>query len=117
MLNGLRIKAASVQILAGIRPFRPSQAFLKKRCRAHVNVEQRHSSLSVARLGWAGERNLRHRHALLLRDQPNGLRKRDVLDLLHEGEDISRLPAAKTVKELPRSMHGERRRLLGMKRT
>ncbi len=43
--------------------------------------------------------------------------KRNVLDLLDEAENVSRIPAAKAVKKLARSVDGERRRLLAMKRT
>src|ERR1035438_577380 len=46
-----------------------------------------------------------------------GVGECDVFDLLNEGKDVSRLAAAKAVKELARGMDGKRRRLLGMKGT
>ncbi len=82
-----------------------------------MDIEQRHAHLRFARFLRATELDLGHGHAELLRDQPDGLRKRNVLDFLHKREHVSRHAASEAVKELPRGVHGERRRLLVMKRT
>src|SRR5208337_404999 len=113
----LLIESASLEILTRIRAFRTPQTFLKKCRRAHMHIKQRHAHLSVASLRRTGKTHLWHRHAQLLRDQPDRLRESDVFDLLDERKDISRLPAAEAVKELARSVHRKRRRLLGVKRT
>ncbi len=70
-----------------------------------MHVEQRHAKLGIFGLRGAGERNLRHRHAQLLRDKPDGFRERNVLDLLYELENVTRCSAAETVIELSRGMH------------
>ena len=73
-------------------------------------------SLACARLLRRGVAHLRQRDLQLLGDQPDGFREGDVLDLLHEVEDVARCPAAEAVEELPRGVHRERRRLFLMKR-
>src|SRR5208282_2426961 len=82
-----------------------------------MHVQQRHANLTVASLRWTGKTDLRHRHAELLSNQPDGFRKSNILDLLYKSKNIPRLAAAKTMKKLPRSMHRKRRSLLRMKRT
>jgi hypothetical protein len=65
-----------------------------------------------ARLFRAGKADFGHGHAKLLRDQPDGFGEGDVLNFLHETEDIARDAATEAVVELARSVDGERRRLL-----
>src|SRR5208282_6091645 len=115
--DGLVIESSPLEVLAGIGAFGPPQTFLKKCGSAHMHIQQRHENLSVASLRRTGKSHLRHRHAELLRNQPDRFREGDVLDLLNKGEDISRLSAAEAVKKLPRGMNRKRRCLLGMKRT
>ena len=106
------------------RPFRYSRAFaprtpqtiLKKRGRAHMHVAAPCGGGRCSLLR-TGKRDLRHRHAQLLRQQPDGFRESNILDFLDEGKDISRLAAAKAVIKLPGGMDRKRSRLLGMKRT
>src|SRR5260370_7559481 len=111
----LVIKTESLEVLAGIRPFRPPQTFLKKPGRAHMRVEQSRANLSVASLRWTGKADLRHRHAQLLSQQPDGLGESNVLHLLNKSKDIPRLSAPKAVKKLPRGMHRKRSPLPRMK--
>src|SRR5260370_42494008 len=59
-----------------------------------------------------GKRNFQ-----LLRDQPDGFRKRNVLELLDKAENVAGSATTKAVIELPRSVYEKRRRLLLMKRT
>jgi len=54
-----------------------------------VDFEQRRPQLRVLRLCFAAEARLRQRHAHLLRDRAHRFRKGDVLDLLHEAENIA----------------------------
>ena len=54
------------------------------------------------------------RDAQLLRDQADGFREGDVLDLLDEAEDVSGNAAAEAVIELARGVDGERRRFLAV---
>ena len=87
--NGFFIKAASQQILPGSRSFGALQAFLKKCGCALLDVEQLCAELGFFRLSGAGVRGFGQRNPQLLRYQPEGFGKSDVLDFLHEAEDVS----------------------------
>src|SRR5882724_11760727 len=113
----LLIQPPPSQILPRPRPLRPAQAFLKESTGALVDIKQHRSQLGFFRLGRAAKAGFRERYVQLLRDRSHRLRKGNVLYFLHEAEHIARRPAPETVKELPRGMHRERRRLLAMKRT
>src|SRR5579871_4562210 len=52
----------------------------------------------------------------LFRHQTHRLRKADLLPLLHKLKNVAGFAAAKAMEELPRGVHGERRRLFSMKR-
>src|SRR5438874_6637713 len=113
----LLIQPPPGQILPRPRPLRPAQAFLKESTGALVDIKQHRSQLSFFRLGRAAKAGFREKNVPLLRDRSHRLRKSNVLDFLHEAKHIARRPTPKAVKELPRGMHRERRRLLAMKRT
>ena len=60
---------------------------------------------TAAQLGGAlllgrGEAHLRHGDLQLLGDQAHGFREGDVLNLLHEGEDVAGRAAAEAMEEL-----------------
>src|SRR6185369_8751486 len=104
-------------ILARTRSICLSQLLLEPRAGLLVDVHQLPAHSRLPLLFRRSVLHLRHRHAKLLRDQPNGFRKRDVLDLLHKLEHVARRAAPEAMKELPRLVHRERRRLLFMKWT
>src|SRR5438876_398358 len=97
--------------------FRPLEILLKKGAGTLMNVEQHTAHLSFLRFRRTAVTRLGQRDAKFLRDRPHRLGESDVLDLLHEAENVSRQPASEAVIELPRSMHGKRWRLLAMKGT
>src|SRR5581483_8464117 len=62
----------------------------------------------------AAATQLGERHAELLGNSAHRLGEGDVLNLLHEAEDVAGGAAAKAVIELARGMHRERRRFFAM---
>ncbi len=82
-----------------------------------MHIEQHAAQLRIFSFRRTRVSGLGQSDIQLLRNQPDGLGKSDVLDLLHEGENVSLDAAAEAMKKLPRGMHRERRRLLAMKRT
>jgi len=65
-----------------------------------MHLKQSHAKVGVSGFRWAGESELGHGDAQRLRDQADCFRKRNVLDFLDEGEDISRLTATEAVEKL-----------------
>src|SRR5207244_5297620 len=97
--------------------FRPLEILLKKGAGTLMNVQQHAPHLSFLGFRRTAVTRLGQRDAEFLRDRPHRLGESNVLDLLHEAEDVSRQPASEAVIELPRGMHGKRWRLLTVKRT
>ena len=97
--------------------FRPLEILLKKGAGTLMNVEQHTAHLSFLRFRRTAVTRLGQRDAKFLRDRPHRLGERNVLDLLHEAENVSRQPASEAVIKLPRGMHGKRWRLLTVKGT
>src|SRR5581483_3221449 len=112
LADDLLRQTAPGKVLACAGPFGAAKLVLQEQAGALVHVEQDAAKLRIARFGGRVVLLLRQRDAELLRDQANGLRKRDVLDLLHEGEDVARGVAPAAVEELARGVHRKRRRLL-----
>ena len=109
-------KPAALEVFASVRRFRTLQPLLEKAASRLVQIEQGSAQFGLASLSRAVELHLRHGHAQLLRQQPHGFGKGDVLDALQELVDVAGLTAAETMKELARSVYGERRRFLAMER-
>src|SRR5438552_10154206 len=97
--------------------FRPLEILLKKGAGTLMNVQQHASQLSFLCFRRTAVTRLGQRDAEFLRDRPHRLGESNVLDLLHETEDVSRQPTSEAVIELPRGMHGKRWRLLTVKGT
>ena len=94
-----------------MRCLRALQLLLKKCARALVDLDQAAALLRLPRLFRRGVRDFRHRDAELLGHHAHGLGEGDVLDLLHEAEDIASGIAAEAVEELVAGVHRKRRRL------
>ena len=101
-------QAARGQIFAGVGRFGPAQLLLKKVAGALVDFDQPAAHFGVTCFLRRGVAHLRQGNLQLLRYQPHSFGKSDVLDLLHEGENVSRCPAAEAVEKLPRGVNGER---------
>src|SRR5256886_703113 len=97
--------------------FRSLEILLKKGAGTLVNVQQHATQFSFLCFRRTAIPGLGQRDAEFLRDRPHRLGESDVLDLLHEAEDVSRQAASEAVIELPRGMHGKRWRLLTVKWT
>ena len=80
-----------------------------------MQIEQFAALAALLRLFRRGEFPFGQRDAAFLGDDFNGFRKADILNLLHEGEDIARLVAAEAMVELAHRMHGKRRRFFPVK--
>ena len=89
--------------------------FLEKLAGALVNFDQPHAHAGLALLLGRGVAHLRQRNLEFLGDQANCFRKADVLNLLHETEDVARCSATEAVKELSRGVHRKRRRFFLVK--
>ena len=105
-----------LELLAGARAARPRQLFAKIGRRRFVHFEQFFAQPGIGMLAALFRALLRQRDADLLRQQPDGIRKRDPFLQLHELEYIAAGMAAEAVKEPLLLIDGERRRLLGVKR-
>ena len=79
-----------------------------------MDVDQSAPKLGGALFLRRGEAHLGHRNLQLVRDQPDGFGEGDVLDLLHEAEDVAGRAAAEAMKELPRSVYRHRGRFFLM---
>ena len=90
------------------------QLLLKKHARPLVDFDQAAALLGLPRLLGRGVGDLGHRDAELLGHHAHGFGEGDVLDLLHEAEDIASGIAAEAVKELVAGVHRERRGLFLM---
>ena len=102
------------EVFARARRFRKAQLILEKPAGALVHFQQRGSDLRFAGFFWAAEGLFGQRDTELLCDRAHRFRKGDVLELLHEAEDVTRSSATKAMKELPHGMYGKRRRLFLM---
>src|SRR5207237_1049043 len=105
------IQSASRQIFASVCAFRPLEILLKKGAGTLMNVQQHTSHLSFPGFRRTAVTGFGQRDAKFLRDRPHRLGESNVLDLLHEAENVSRQPASEAVIELSRGMHGKRWRL------
>jgi hypothetical protein len=105
-------------IVSGFSPcaFGRLQLLFKEDRRLLVQLQNPPAQPALRRLFRRGELPFRQRDPALLRDDLHRFGEADLVDLLHELEDISRNPAAKAVIELARHVDGKRRRLLAMKR-
>src|SRR5581483_8643491 len=115
--NRVLAQSTAGQILARPRAFRTAQVFFEKRAGFLVQIEQNSSLFCIGRFARSGVGLSRHWNPHLLCDPSYRFGKADVFYFLNEAEDIARSRAAKTVKELPRRVHGERRRFLLVERT
>ena len=75
--------------------FGAPQAFLKKRHRALVNIQQQGAHFGFLASAGTGKSRLGQRDAKLLRHQPDGFGEGDVLDFLDEAENIPFAPQPK----------------------
>src|SRR5712671_5840221 len=80
-----------------------------------MHVEQLPAQFSFCCFGWPAELLFGQFNPEFLRDRTHRFGKGDVLDLLHEAEDIARCAAAKTMKKLFGCMNRKRWRLFLMK--
>src|SRR5258708_39496648 len=82
-----------------------------------MHVDELAAPPRLLRLSGRAVLGLGQGEAQLLRHQADGLGKTDVLDLLHEAENVAGNAAAKAMIELARGVDGKRRRLLLVERT
>ncbi len=93
-----------------MRGLRSAQLLLEEGAGTLVNLDQPDTQRGFACLLGRRVAHLGQRDLQLLRDQTNGFREGNVLDLLHERQDIARRAAAKAVEELPGGVYRERGR-------
>ncbi len=111
----LRRQTAAGKIFPRPGAFRRAQLLFKPGRRQLVQFEQLAALAVLLRLLRRGEFPLGQGDAALLGHDFDCFREADVLDLLHEGEDIARLAAAKTMVELAHRVHGKGRRFFPVK--
>src|SRR5579862_8939815 len=110
--NVIRRETARGKIFAGVRALGTPQLLLEEGAGTLMDVDKSAAQFCRSRLFRRGISHLRQRDVQLLGDSSHRLRKADVFDPLHESEDVAGGAAAEAVKELPRGVDRERRRLL-----
>ena len=95
----------SCQVLARQRSLRPAQLLLEPASRRLMQVEQFPAHPGFSRFLWGGELPLGQGNPALLRHNPHGFRKGNILDLAHKAENIPRYTASEAVIKLPHRVH------------
>src|SRR5208282_5430060 len=91
------------------------QLLLKPACGQLVQLEQLAALAALMRFFGRGEFPFGQSDAALLGDEFNGFQEADILDLLHEGENVARFVTTKAMVELAHRMHRKRCRLFPVK--
>ena len=86
--------------------------FLEEHCGVLVQIHQLSAQLRFFGFRRRAGRLLGKRDAKFFGDDFDGLRKSDVVDFLHEAEDVAGSAASEAVEELAGGVDGKRRRLL-----